>query len=1141
MNPTVPKGTWFRTCVPIASLIGLVILSSCNSSPESFKIKRMDTAAVSELAELLEKKVQPELEEGLEIRIWAPDSLVFDPISIDFDNNGALYYSRTNRQKNSEFDIRGHQDWEIRSIGLQSIEDKRAFLREELSIENSEKNQFLADVNQDGVRDWRDLTIEKEQIYRIEDTDGDGLADQYQLVFEGLNEEVTDVAGAVMKYGDDLFVGAGPDMWRMREDERTGLVVEKTAISHGYGVHIGFSGHGMSGAEMGPDGRVYWGIGDIGFQGTDQEGNTYNYPNRGVIARSNPDGTDFEIFAMGLRNTHEFVFDAYGNLISVDNDGDHRGESERLVYLVDGSDTGWRTNWQFGKYRDPKNNDYKVWMDEGMYLPRHEGQAAYFIPPIANYVNGPTGMVYNPGTALGDNWKNTFFVAEFVGNPARSGIHAFRLEPKGAGFDLKETKKIMGGILATGMDFGPDGALYFSDWIDGWGTKDNGRVWKLDDLSGKNNQIRKETEQLIKSGFGRKELSELGTLLEHPDQRIRQKAQFELVKRGDQGFAIFEKQLRLSSVQFARIHAIWGIAQLQRASTTEKGGVLLMSYLTDQDPEIRAQAARWLGDVRFEGAGEALIPLLKDSNARVRFFSAEALGRIAYEPAIQPIVDMLQSNQDTDLYLRHAGSLALARIGNSAELASLHTHPSAAVRLAAVIALRRMQDPSIAEFLPDQSENIVAEAARAINDDFSIPEALPALGDLLQREGLQSEPLLRRAINANLRVGTDAALANLLAFVSSEKAPILLRREALEALATWADPSVLDRVDGRYRGALKRDAASLKSLSAGTVLPLIDHPNAELRLSAVQASGNIGLAQASGRLFQRLETDSNAAVREAALDALAAMRSEDMERALESATRDPAKNVRIAGIELMGTMDVRGKLAASLLMDVIDKQDIEEKQAALLALNDVEAIYALPVVKALLDQWEAGKLHPGLVLELGEAVESLGNESLMKHFSSVRSARATDDLLASYSGSLYGGDENAGRRIFFQHQAGQCIRCHAYDDYGGTAGPRLNGIGSVLNREQLLEALIDPGKRLAPGFGRVNLQLLDDETVTGVLVGENEDSIVLKIGNDPEKTIPKTQIKERTNAPSSMPDMKGLLSKREIRNLVSFLVTLTEE
>ena len=175
-------------------------------------------------------------------------------------------------------------------------------------------------------------------------------------------------------------------------------------------------------------------------------GKKWEYPNSGVIARSNPDGSDFEIFASGNRNTHEFVFDEYANLISEDNDGDHPGESERLVYVVNGADIGWRSNWQYGKYRDPDNNTYKVWMDEKMYMPRFEGQPAYITPCIKNFVNGPTGYVYNPGTALSPKYKNTFFIAEFVGNPARSGVHSFKLNPKGASFELGETKKVLGGI-----------------------------------------------------------------------------------------------------------------------------------------------------------------------------------------------------------------------------------------------------------------------------------------------------------------------------------------------------------------------------------------------------------------------------------------------------------------------------------------------------------------------------------------------------------------------------------------------------------------------------------------------------------------------------------------------------------------------
>lgn len=1086
----------------------------------------------------IESLVNPELDASLTLKLWASDSLVFDPISIDFDDQGRLYYSRTNRQKNSEFDIRGHQDWEIESISLQSIEEKRAFLKKVLAPENSDKNQWLEDVNGDGSHDWRDMTVEKENIFRLEDTDGDGIADKSQLVVEDFNDEVTDVAGAVMKFGDDLFVGAGPDMWRITENKKYGLMDSKTSIAHGFGIHIGFSGHGMSGLEMGPDGRIYWGIGDIGFNGTGPDGKEWKYPNRGVIARSNPDGSDFEIFAMGVRNTHEFVFDEFGNLISVDNDGDHRGERERLVYLVDGSDTGWRTNWQFGKYRDPDNNTYKVWMDENMHTPRSEDKAAYFIPPIANYVNGPTGMLYNPGTALGPSWKNTFFVAEFVGNPARSGIHAFKLNPKGAGFELGETKKIMGGILATGMDFGPDGSLYFADWINGWGTKDRGRVWKLEDNEGKNWAARKETAELMGQDFNSLNEEKLSALLGHEDQRIRRKAQFALAEMGNKGMKVFKVQLEQTENRFARIHAIWGISQLARKKNAEAAA--LVPYLSDSDEEIRAQVARWIGDVRYAEAGEHLVPLLEDSFDRAKFFAAEALGRIAYEPAIASIISMIAANNDEDLYLRHAGSLALARIGKVDPLVGLAGHPSKAVRTAAVLALRRIEAPQISIFLQDNDEYIVAEAARAINDDFSIPDALPALGNTLAESRFTSEPLIRRAINANLRVGTTQAMQNLIAYIQQENAPIPMRVEAMQALSTWSKPSVLDRVDGRNRGKVERDPREIRQASTRILQNLLENQEFEIRLSAINAMGKLEISESTERLFALLDTDNNAEVREAALRALAALNWEGKDKAIERALKDNEKNVRVAGLDLLEKLNISGSLMASLLSDVINKQTVEERQAAMITLAKVPLKDSGPVFSGLLDQMERGRLSPDIELELTEALDSTGSIDLKERYLSIQEKLSPDEVLASYRGSMYGGDVRKGRNIFFQHQTGQCIRCHAYDDYGGNAGPRINGIGKILSREELLEALIEPSKRLAPGFGVVTLTLSDGETLSGILERETSSSLFLKMGNNPDAEIRKSQIKERKMASSSMPDMKALLNRREIRDLVSFLATLTE-
>jgi quinoprotein glucose dehydrogenase len=881
----------------------------------------------------------------------------------------------------------------------------------------------------------------------------------------------------------------------MKDKNGDGIADDKTSISNGYGIHIGFGGHGMSGVEMGPDGRIYWQIGDIGFNGVDQTGKRWEYPNCGVIARSNPDGSDFEIFAYGLRNTHEFAFDEYGNLVSEDNDGDHAGEKERLVYIVNGSDAGWRSNWQYGKYRDPENNTYKVWMDEKMWAPRHDSQAAYIVPCIANYVSGPAGFIYNPGTALSPNYKNTFFVAKFVGNPSQSGIYGFKLKPKGAGFELGEDKLLVGGILPTGIDFGPDGAMYIADWIDGWGTHDYGRIWKLDDKTGMTNPARAETKKWLATDFSNLKDLEVSILLDNADMQVRLKAQFELAKRGRKGVVLLRAALEGEN-QLGRIHGVWGLAQMARKDKSI--AEYLLPVLQDKDPEIRAQAAKWLGDIKYKEAGAKLVPLLKDTYSRARFFAAEALGRIAYEPAINPLIELLRSNNDEDVYLRHAGSLALSRIGKADPLIALSKDNSRALRIAAVITLRKMSDPRITVFLNDADDYIVTEAARAINDDLSIKDALPALGNLLKTTNSKNEALIRRCINANLRVGTAEALQNLIDYAKKEAVPANMRAEAIDALSTWAKPSVVDRVDGRYRGVIERNVAEVKTRAGNELIQLLKSGEVAVRTSAIKAISKLKINEGAPQLMALLKTDKDASVRAQALKSLSNLDYAQMGDAIQAAIADKDKMVRVAGIDLVAKMNIPKELMVSVLANVINTKTTEEKQAALLTLGNLPVQYSQKTFEDLLQKMSSKKLPPDVYLELAEAIDSSGSPELAAKYKQVSSTMGADTLTAAYAGALYGGDPDRGRRIFFSPQsAAQCARCHAYGDRGGNAGPRLDGVADRLTRQQLLESLINPSARIAPGFG--------------------------------------------TTAVSSMPDMRYMLSKKEIRHVVAFLAGLKED
>ena len=244
---------------------------------------------------------------------------------------------------------------------------------------------------------------------------------------------------------------------------------------------------------------------------------------------------------------------------------------------------------------------------KGCTNPDLKARRRTFYHVIEHYINGPTGMLYNPGTVLGQEWADRFFVVEFNGNPARSGIHSFSLEPHGASFKLGDTKKILSGVLATGLDAGPDGAIYFTDWIDGWERKDYGRIWKLESKEKGFEAIQTETKQILAKAFDTLTTEEVGAYLAHRDMRVRQKAQFELVKRGAEGASVLTDAAASGGSQFARIHGIWGLGQLLRSDN--QYGATLTQFLNDDNPEIRAQVCKMLGDARYGDVGSDIVNL----------------------------------------------------------------------------------------------------------------------------------------------------------------------------------------------------------------------------------------------------------------------------------------------------------------------------------------------------------------------------------------------------------------------------------------------------------------------------------------------------------------------------------------------------
>ena len=1125
-----------RTIAPLLVATSLLIFSCMKMAKKTQLLTfKADPLKAAKLAKEVREKTPAKVIEGMEMSLWASDSLAPDPVAMSIDDWGRVYITRTNRQKSSEFDIRGHRDWAIESISLQSVDDRRAFLHKTFAPERSAENSWLKDRNADGVHDWHDLAVERDEVWRIEDTDKDGFADVSKRIINDFYDEVSDVAGGILSRGKDLFVAIAPDLWRFSDPNTEGVYQKKTSIATGYAVHIGFSGHGMSGVTEGPDGRIYWNIGDIGASVTTTDGRKVENPNSGFIARANPDGSDFEVFATGLRNTHEFAFDEYGNLISSDNDGDHPGESERLVYVVEGADAGWRSNWQYGKYTDPKNNKYKVWMDEKLFVPRWEGQAAYIVPPIQNYHNGPCGMIYNPGTALGSEWKNKFFLVEFVGTPNRSHIWSFGLKPKGASFELAGERDVVSGILPTGIKFGPDGAMYAADWLNGWNTKNIGRIWKFDVTKDKNDLAtqRIETQRLMTVDYTKQTPEQLLAHLNYGDMRIRLKAQFELASRGKIGFEILSKAIAQTENNLARIHGIWGVGQLMRADKSYATPVIAL--LKDKDSEIVIQAMKMLGDAEIKSVGNDIIPFLSYKNFRMRFFAAQTLGQLAHAEAVEPLINLLKTNDDEDVYVRHAAVLALTRIGKVEPIVALAKSPSKALRTAAVLVLRRLKSPEIAVFLNDKDEYIVTEAARAINDDLSIPAALPALAAVLKDKNRANEPLIRRAINAASRVGGERELDILINYSTRTDIKDELKTEALATLSNWATPSVLDRVDGRVRGKVERDAAVVRAKIQPHIAQFLKETNPESLIAVADLLANTNITSSNDALAKIYADTKDVKVKTAMLEALNQLKYSKIAAIIKSGMEDKEEVIRTTALGLLNDSNVSKESLPTLVKAVFSKGSVKEQQQLLTVMSKLENTKTVAVLTDLLGQLKDKKLSPNLNLELKEAVDASGSAELKTELTTITLKNA---MMGEYADALFGGNLKDGQNIFRYNTAAQCVRCHAVNKEGGLVGPDLTDIAKNLTREQLLQSLVEPSTRIAPGYGNVSLKLKGGQEVIGVLMKESPDELTLKTSDAEPLVIATARIVKRENLPSSMPPMGEVLSKRELRDVVEFLSSL---
>lgn len=357
-----------------------------------------------------------DIEEGLEVKLFASEPEISNPLRIDVDDRGRV--------------------WVI------------------------ESKIYRGMVNGHAGRNVKD------RILILEDTDGDGVADITKVFYDG--SELNAPQG-IWVMGNKAIVSQSPYVWLLTDTDGDDRADKKEVLFKGIGGVQ--DDQGVHSFVFGPDGNFYFSYGNKGRQLVDGKNRAlvdkYDIPinfrkyKHAVVFRCDQNFRKVEILGENFFTAPEVAVDSYGSIWVSDREEDTVG-AVRLNFVMENGNFGYADQATDRSWRIDRTNL------EADVAKRHWHQNdPGIIPNVTEMGTGfPMGMTVYEGKLLPRKYWDQILLSD----AGAQGLRGFTLKNDGAGYTAEHSMIIDGKrdnwFRPSDVCVAPDGSLIVSDWYD---------------------------------------------------------------------------------------------------------------------------------------------------------------------------------------------------------------------------------------------------------------------------------------------------------------------------------------------------------------------------------------------------------------------------------------------------------------------------------------------------------------------------------------------------------------------------------------------------------------------------------------------------------------------------------------------------